>query len=85
MSGPSCSDCSDKARVKAEFEALQCRAAEMEGALRALVIKLEAVEQSEEYMGVWFIAQLHRGPYEGPTYVDEFNRAKAVLNLEAAQ
>ena len=47
--------------------------------LRALVDRLTGVHESAKYEAVWVFWHSHHGPYTGPTYVDELDRARAVL------
>lgn len=51
-------------------------------AAEALVKKLEQVHTDPAYISVWTIHQLHNGPYKGPTYTDEFNELRKVINEE---
>lgn len=37
-------------------------------AAKALVDKMEVVSNDKQYIGVWFCAQNHSGPYTGPKY-----------------
>ena len=48
-------------------------------ALECLVNKIELVSKSPEYESVWFVNQLHVGPYTGPTYKVEFDKAREAL------
>jgi len=50
-----------------------------------LVTKLNEVGKSPEYLGVWTIAQMHCGPYKGPTYTDELRNLKRVLGEVRAE
>ncbi len=48
-------------------------------ALRDLVARLDAVHADSAYLSVWTIAQIHVGPYRGPTYVEALDAARRVL------
>ncbi len=50
----------------------------LELAALKLTERLHAVHQDSRYRGVWACAQLHQGPYDGPTY------AEALVELELA-
>jgi hypothetical protein len=54
-------------------------AARLREALEALVDRIDFVSQHDEYRAVWECAQLHRGPYRGPTYESAFNAARTTL------
>ncbi|MBL0304398.1 MAG: hypothetical protein IPQ23_22355 [Cytophagaceae bacterium] len=54
-------------------------AARLREAMEALVDRIDFVSQHDEYRAVWECAQLHRGPYRGPTYEHAFNAARAAL------
>lgn len=56
-----------------------CRAA------NDLVERLEAVHADPKYQGVWFVAQLHQGPYDGPTYTAELATLKMLLSEKASE
>jgi len=51
----------------------------IEGALRGLVSRLDAIHDDPAYQSVWTVSQLHVGPYRGPTYVAELATARAAL------
>lgn len=44
-----------------------------------LVQQLEHVCKSPEYLGVWQIAQMHLGPYQGPTFSKELTALREAL------
>ncbi len=69
----------EKANAGSEREKLRVRVNQLETALRVLVDKLDVVHNSDDYMQVCGIAQVHVGPYNGPTYIEELERAKQVL------
>ena len=62
-----------------EIERLRAENKRLELALAALCNKLDAVHADEKYASVWFVSQLHQGPYGGPTYTEELVAAKAAL------
>jgi hypothetical protein len=41
--------------------------------------KIDMVHNDPNYVGVWLIAQAHRGEYKGPGYGDELTELKAAL------
>lgn len=45
-----------------------------------LVAKLEAIHADARYSGVWALAQLHHGPYTGPTYEAELSALTDALS-----
>ena len=51
----------------------------LEAALRELCNAIDHVCSSPEYLSVWTISQLHYGPYSGPTFVAQFEAARAAL------
>lgn len=53
------------------IEYLGKRHAELARLARALCEKLRSVHADSAYQDVWMSAQLHQGPYSGPTYTDE--------------
>lgn len=57
---------------------------EVEAALRALVSRLDEIHADPAFKSVWLINQLHAGPYRGPTYVAELERARAALAVISA-
>lgn len=57
--------------------------AQIEAALRDLVERLDFVHDDRAYKSVWAVNQLHVGPYSGPTYEKELEKAKAVLTAAA--
>jgi hypothetical protein len=61
----------DKA-AKAEADAARLRAA-----LEGLVTKIDLISKDPRYEAVWLIAQIHNGPYTGPTYSAELDAARA--------
>lgn len=48
-------------------------------ALEALVVKLDRIFSSNEYLSVFTIAQVHHGPYRGENCVEEMDAARKVL------
>lgn len=66
-----------------EIESLRCERDRYRAALEQLVSRIEVVEADPEYMAVWFMAQLHRGPYAGPQYGAEMKAARAALSGDA--
>ena len=44
-----------------------------------LLSQIERVNDSPEYQAVWTIAQMHVGPYTGPTYINEMAALQKVL------
>ena len=48
-------------------------------ALEGLISKLDEIHGNSAYKGVWEISQIHCGPYRGPTYTEELQRARAAL------
>jgi hypothetical protein len=51
----------------------------IEAAARALVDKLHLIHDDERYKSVWTIAQLHCGPYGGPSYAVELHKLSGLL------
>jgi hypothetical protein len=51
----------------------------IEKALRDLVEKLDLIENDPQYLAVWESAFIHGAPYTGPSYVEELEAAKKVL------
>jgi len=49
-------------------------------ASRALVDKLEEINDDPKFQSVWTINQIHNGPYTGPNYVEELSTLKTVLD-----
>lgn len=49
-------------------------------AARALVARLDEVHEHPAYRAVWTIAQMHLGPYDGPTYVDALAALRTALD-----
>jgi hypothetical protein len=47
--------------------------------LAALVLKLDIVENSPEYRGVWDLYYAHGGVYKGPQYTMELAEARKLL------
>jgi hypothetical protein len=58
--------------MEAEMERLRA-------ALDKLIRKIETVSKDPSYEAVWLIAQIHNGPYAGPTYSAELDEARAAL------
>lgn len=52
-----------------------------------LLTKLDEVHENETYKSVWFVNQLHTGPYTGPTYTEEFEKLRTTIRefVEAEQ
>lgn len=48
-------------------------------ASRSLVQRLHVVHADAEYKAVWEVAQLHRGPYQGPKYDIELKELESIL------
>lgn len=48
-------------------------------AATALAATLRAIHEDDLYKGVWLMAQLHQGPYAGPTYTAELEALEAAL------
>ena len=61
-------------------EEMQTRIAELEGALRNLVDKLDAV--AGEITNLTMLAHIHGHRYTGPTYEEELCHARKVLDHE---
>ena len=51
-------------------------------AAKALVNKLQQIHANPIYQGVWSIAQIHTGPYNGPTYVDELSELEKAIEAQ---
>lgn len=47
-------------------------------ALHALVAKLDAIEASESFRGIWVYLHAHNYTYSGPTWKSELARAREV-------
>ena len=58
---------------------VECQALQLYDVLKKLVDKMNVVSQNPEYMHVWYIAQLHNGPYAGPQYEEEHKAAEKLL------
>jgi hypothetical protein len=71
---------SDLVALIAEREA----AGKVREALWALIDKLDALEASPEYNGVWNSYRVHGGRYTGPNYAEELKAARQALK-ETAQ
>jgi hypothetical protein len=67
----------EAARMEGERDTLT----EMVKAAQALVGRLDVVHNDYRYTGVWQLAQLHNGPYSGPTYTEELAALKQALAL----
>jgi len=76
--------CEDLCSVVRVLHEAQARVAELEMAATALVNKLHHVHDSASYKGVWTIAQLHNGAYQGPNYADELDALEETLAWFAA-
>ena len=66
-------------------KAERARAEGLETAATALVRKMDEVDNSPEYMGVWGLFWTHGYEYEGPKYETELNAMKATLWPELAE
>lgn len=75
----------ERDQLRAALEAPDHELARCGHALRQLVAQIGVVGADEEYRNVWFVAQLHRGPYAGPTYEREMIYARKVLAAALAQ
>ena len=51
-------------------------------ALKRLVEKLEKIEESDEYRGVWAHYLVHGFKYRGPNYKVELEQARAAIAAE---
>ena len=67
------------------YEELQERTKELEMSGRALAKKINEVITNGEYMDVWLVAQLHRGPYAGPSFEKELLEFLNVLYSDAVE
>ena len=67
------------------YEELQERTKELETTGRALAKKINEVITNGEYMDVWLVAQLHRGPYSGPSFERELSDFLNVLYEDAVE
>jgi hypothetical protein len=47
--------------------------------LGALVNRLDVVHKNPAYESVWIVSHLHVGPYAGPAYTEELERARQAL------
>jgi hypothetical protein len=56
---------------------MRCQRDQLADALRGLVDRLDDVHIDPAYKAVWEIHQLHAGPYAGPTYVADLEKARA--------
>lgn len=73
----------DRCRRVEEQANRQFREAKMlRKALAALIARLDAVHVDSRYQSVWTIAQIHAGPYLGPTYVAELDAARAIVTQD---
>lgn len=54
-------------------------------ALGNLIKKLDHVHDSEAYLAHWMAGHVHIGPYQGPTYKDELEAARALLAGEGTK
>lgn len=55
------------------------KAKQYRDALKALVERIAEVGEHPEYRAAWKTAQLHRGPYSGPTYEEAYKVAEELL------
>ena len=53
---------------------------EVETVLRNLIHAIDGVHWSEQYQAVWNLAFMHGLPYEGPSYSDELEAARKLMN-----
>lgn len=65
--------------VENERDDLRDLVRRIEEVLRDLVRRIEEVAAAPEYVAVWVSAQVHNGPYAGPQFIAEMERAKEVL------
>lgn len=69
----------------AAAEAARGRVEAVVTAARALMDKMVAVHHHPKYESVWFVNQIHTGPYEVPTYEPEMQAlTDALAALDAA-
>jgi hypothetical protein len=74
--------CREDAEISTKKSArMTARSEAVERAAEALRARLDFVHGNSIYMGVWEIAQLHRGPYRGPTYIAELEALASALAL----
>lgn len=59
--------------------------APVRAAAKALVEKIDVIHADRAYESVFTVAQLHVGPYAGPTYVEELAALRAALGDVAQQ
>lgn len=48
-------------------------------ALENFINKIKTIHDNPEYRAVWESAQIHRGSYKGPTYIEELKNADDTL------
>ena len=68
-----------KTKAQDDLEDALDRIAQLEDALRNLVNKLNLVREDKYYKAMWALAWSHNGPYTGPTYEQELERATEAL------
>lgn len=73
----------EKARDESAAERERVRV--LEGALEALVNRLDFIHEDGQFKSVWVLSYIHGAPYTGPTYVNELARARAALAGAAAE
>lgn len=66
-------------QVMRERDEARAEVERLRGTLKALVERIKEVGEHPEYRAVWECAHLHRGPYRGPQYESEMNKARAAL------
>lgn len=69
------SHCGDPFGIKAK----DAEIARLRVALKGLVDRLDYVHNDPAYASVWALNQLHNGPYRGPTYTADLEKARATL------
>ena len=66
----------ERERLLAEVQALR-------EALRALVHRIEVIQESESYLSAFAIAAVHGAPYRGESWTPELDAANAALAQKA--
>lgn len=71
----------DEPRMTNNQDGWMSRALKLEQALRGLIDRLDYVHDDPAYKSVWAINQMHCGPYSGPTYTVDLEKARHTLEM----
>ncbi len=67
----------------AEIAALKVERDGLRMGLKGLVDRLDYVHADPAYRSVWTVNQLHTGPYTGPTYVVDLEKARHIVDEQS--